>query len=217
MEDTDLQEKAVLDLVDELDPLFQGQDALLQALRELDPEAAAEAAAEAASLGREAVLERLRTARTASTAAASSFDPFKASVVRTAPQPVRAESSTDRQLQELQQRRRELEGDPSAVQRATVVIFPSQPSSASSVSPIDEGVSLSSQTSLFDTSSSSSSSNSSSSSSAAGPVPGGLLKKILQVGKEEDAPLTTRAVRELQRLQKERVYSRTLVRLIYDC
>ena len=44
-----------------------------------------------------------------------------------------------------------------------------------------------------------------------GTIPGGMLKKIMQSGKEEDSPLTTKAVRDLQRLQKERVYSRTLV------
>jgi hypothetical protein len=45
-------------------------------------------------------------------------------------------------------------------------------------------------------------------------LPRSVLQKILKRGSEEDeAPLTTAAVRELQRAQKERVYDRTLIKV----
>jgi hypothetical protein len=45
-------------------------------------------------------------------------------------------------------------------------------------------------------------------------VPRSVLQKILKRSSEEDeAPLTTAAVRELQRAQKERVYDRTLIKV----
>lgn len=45
-------------------------------------------------------------------------------------------------------------------------------------------------------------------------VPKAVLQKILKrSSQEDDAPLTTQAVRDLQRAQKERVYARTLIRI----
>jgi hypothetical protein len=51
----------------------------------------------------------------------STFDPFKSTITRTAPQPGRVESSTDRQLEALNKRRLEIEGDLADVARATEV------------------------------------------------------------------------------------------------
>lgn len=51
-------------------------------------------------------------------------------------------------------------------------------------------------------------------SATGGPVPRSVLQKILKHGGEGDeTPLTTAAVRELQRAQKERVYDRTLIKV----
>lgn len=43
-------------------------------------------------------------------------------------------------------------------------------------------------------------------------APRSVLQKILKGG-EDNTPLTTQAVRDLQKAQKERVYSRTLIRI----
>ena len=173
--------------VEELEALFQAQEALLFALQELNTDP------EAAPITKEIVLQRLQQQASASSSRpVISFDPFKASVVRTAPQPVRMESATEKQLQELQLKRRELEGDPQSVQRSTVVSFPSQQPSGQQ--PMEHSDATYVQQAA-----------------GSGTIPGGMLKKIMQSGKEEDSPLTTKAVRDLQRLQKERVYSRTLV------
>ena len=176
--------------VEELEPLFQAQEALLFALQELNTDP------EAAPITKEIVLQRLQQQASASSSRpVISFDPFKASVVRTAPQPVRMESATEKQLQELQLKRRELEGDPQSVQRSTVVSFPSQQPSGQQ--PMEHSDATYVQQAVD--------------AAGSGTIPGGMLKKIMQSGKEEDSPLTTKAVRDLQRLQKERVYSRTLV------
>lgn len=45
-----------------------------------------------------------------------------------------------------------------------------------------------------------------------GPVPLSLMKSLLKKP-EDDVPLTTKAVRDLQRAEKERVYQRTVVRI----
>lgn len=44
-------------------------------------------------------------------------------------------------------------------------------------------------------------------------VPRSVLQKILK--RDEDAPLTTQAVRDLQRAQKEKVYRNTLIKIRY--
>ena len=46
----------------------------------------------------------------------------------------------------------------------------------------------------------------------AGGVPKSLISKILKKG-ENDTPLTTKAYRDLQKAQKARVYSKTLIRI----
>lgn len=181
--------------IEELELLFRAQEALLYALRELDTDP------EAAPFTKDIVLQRLQQASSSSSRAETTFDPFKASVVRTAPQPIRMESATEKQLQELQQKRRELEGDPLSVERSTIVSLPSQQSSSSGKQSINDSEENYMQLAV----------GSSSSGTGPGSITGGIMKKILQSGKEEDAPLTTKAVRDLQRLQKERVYSRTLV------
>ncbi|KAJ1398559.1 hypothetical protein B484DRAFT_438374, partial [Ochromonadaceae sp. CCMP2298] len=144
--------------------------------------------------------------------AAVVFDPYKAFVVRAAPQPVRpsageeggmAQSSTERQLQQLRRRRRELQGCAEDVVRDTEVLLPmaqgvsgqsGEKGSSSSSSYVDAGVAMEVEDE--------------------GPgmsVPRSVLQQILK--KEEEKPLTTQAVRDLQRAQKERVYARTLIKI----
>lgn len=50
-------------------------------------------------------------------------------------------------------------------------------------------------------------------------APRSVLAKILKrsADGEDNTPLTTQAVRDLQKAQKERVYSRTLIRIKYGC
>lgn len=143
------------------------------------------------------------------------FDPFKSLLVRNAIQPTRDISTTDIKLEQLQKRRRELEGSPEMVQRETEVrlflllaflsflllifsliyiyiqaVFPAGPSSSSnSASTVLEN----------------------GSSSDAGGVSKSIMQKILKG--EEEAPLTTKAVRDLQKAQTERIHSRTLIRI----
>ena len=183
-------------VIEELEPLFRAQEALLYALRDLDTDP------EAAPYTKEIVLQRLQQASSSSSRQETAFDPFKATVVRTAPQPIRLESATEKQLQELQQKRRELEGDPQSVERSTVVSLPSQQPSGNNKQTINDSEEIHMQQAMG---------SSAPSGTGSGSITGGIMKKILQSGKEEDAPLTTKAVRDLQRLQKERVYSRTLV------
>ena len=59
--------------------------------------------------------------------------------------------------------------------------------------------------------------NHSSSSAAAGAGAGAItqsvVQRILNTGGEDSTPLTTQAVKDLQKAQKERIYARTLVRI----
>lgn len=110
-------------------------------------------------------------------------------------QPFREESITAIQLEQLKRKRAELEGEPGAVSRDTKVVFPAQnQGSVSDLSHLSEG--------KFDRESEEAESSA---------VPKALLQKILR--KEDETPLTTLAVRELQKLQTEKVYQKTVVRI----
>jgi len=133
----------------------------------------------------------------------ATFDPFKASILRTAPQPVRVGtnphsseslSRTDAQLIQLQKRRMELEGDPMGVDRSTLVVFPREEATAPVKSDFrtDEGI---------DTDSSA--------------ISRAILQRVIAHTRPDNdgPPLTTKAIRDLQKAQRERVYSRTLIRI----
>ena len=132
----------------------------------------------------------------------ATFDPFKASILRTAPQPVRVGtnpnsseslSRTDAQLIQLQKRRMELEGDPMGVDRSTLVVFPREEAApVKSDFRTDEGI---------DTDSSA--------------ISRTILQRVIAHTRPDNdgPPLTTKAIRDLQKAQRERVYSRTLIRI----
>eukprot|EP01039_Chlorochromonas_danica_P005718 gene5718-6302_t len=125
-------------------------------------------------------------------ASSSTFDFFKASIHRAAPQPSRDISVTEMELIRLTARRLELEGPMEAVERCTEVLLPVAPKPSQDSMDVegdsrDEGKS-------------------------SGPT-SAMVQQILSREKAEDAPLTTQAVRALQRAQRERVHSRCLVRI----
>eukprot|EP01034_Spumella_vulgaris_P027512 gene27512-34239_t len=131
--------------------------------------------------------------------AAPSFDPYKSSIVRTAPQPGRVESSTDRQLEALNRKREELEGSVGDVERNTEALFPNADGDTPAP-PVDTNTPNEVNA---DTSSS-------------GALPKSVVSKILSSSKpggDDGPPLTTKAIRDLQKAQKERVYAKTLVRV----
>lgn len=122
---------------------------------------------------------------------AAPFDPFKTIVTSLTPQVAKTGgSATESELTKLAARRAELEGLSEHVQRETHAVLPSSqssaaPSKAGAAPPVEE---------------------------ESNGLPLSALKR-LGAAKEEDAPLTTQALRDLQRAQKERVYSRSLVRV----
>lgn len=211
-------------ITEQLEQLFLSQDVLLAALSELLGESQDRLPAQ---LSRAEVTQQLRESSSlaaVATAAVTGFDPFTATVVRTNPQPVRVagDSQVDRQLSELQRRRSLLEGSPDSVQRLTAVFFPAAAASSgvgAGGTLLEESVVGKEESSDSHTSGTSYASNTSNSFSGGGGGTGsskGGLTQLLQgvVGRQQaadEAPLTTRAVRDLQRLQRERVYSKTLV------
>jgi len=173
-------------VIEELELLFCTQEVLLAALGELGEQKDLPA-----MLSRDFVSQQMRAVTSPTTVVTppKCFDPFTATVVRTNPQPVRIDSELDRQLSELQQRKALLEGSPQDVQRLTAVLFPAEESNSKGLAvPVDEAVQLDSTSNK------------------------GLIKQLL-ARKQEDAPLTTKVQKDLQRLQKERVYSKTLVKV----
>lgn len=139
------------------------------------------------------------------------FDPFRSFIVRpamgatavgpdaaNAPVEVvqsgerKARSATDEQLRALRRRRRELEGARGSIGRQTKVIYPGD----SAETPAALSVPGDPEPS--------------------GPLPRSVLQKTLKAlagDGSSDAPLTTRAVRELQRLQQEKVYREAVLRV----
>jgi hypothetical protein len=155
--------------------------------------------------------ERPRLAAPISSHSEIPFDPFRSFIVRpamgaavvgpdapNAPVEVvhsgarKARSATDEQLQALRRRRRELEGARGSIGRQTKVLYPGD-------SP-ETAVALSVQGDP----------------EPSGPLPRSVLQKTLKAltgDGSSDAPLTTRAVRELQRLQQEKVYREAVLRV----
>lgn len=106
-------------------------------------------------------------------------------------------SHTDDQLASLKKRRRELEGPRGSVSRQTVVLYPGDNSSL---------VASSSQTAVDMTEEQASNAS----------LPRSVLQKTLKAlsgDGSSDAPLTTRAVRALQKLQQEKVYREVVLRI----
>ena len=127
----------------------------------------------------------------------NTFDPYKPVIARTANQPPRTESVTDKKLEELDIRRRKLEGNVENVARQTLVLLPKIDGSVASIQEylVDQGPSLDEENGNNDSKI----------------VAKTMMKKIANIG--QDAPLTTKAIRDLEKAQKERVFSQTLVRI----
>lgn len=131
------------------------------------------------------------------------FDPYKSHIVRNAPQP-RGESSTSIELNALTKRRLELEGDKEAVQRYTKVLMPNSAGAVANIQDyLDEDT-------------------------MADPEQDKQIRKALAksiIGSmsgggggddslvSSDAPLKTKAMRDLEKAKKERVYNRVLIRV----
>lgn len=117
------------------------------------------------------------------------FDPYKAAVVRNAPQPYRGESDVDKRLAIINKRRHDLEGDPDSVERLTEVCMPD---GSGNFKQVDEDID---------------SGEKSDSKIVARSIMNALKKN------SDEAPLTTKAIRDLEKAQNEKVYSRTLIRI----
>ena len=150
------------------------------------------------------------------------FDPYKTSIVRTAPQPTRGNglSQTEAQLENLNKRRRELEGSIESVSRETKVLLPRLDGTVASLQEFldngekDEGGQQPTA-----------SSSSSSSSRVGGPanevsdstiLARSIAAQMKAGGSSSaglDEPMTTKAVRDLRKAMTERVYGKTLVRV----
>ncbi len=137
------------------------------------------------------------TANTKNNMTMTSFDPYKPVIARTANQPPRTESITDKKLEELNIRRRKLEGNIENVVRQTLVLLPKVDGSVASIQEylVDQGPNPEDESSSNDSKI----------------VAKSMMKKIVNSGQE--APLTTKAIRDLEKAQKERVFSQTLIRV----
>ena len=123
------------------------------------------------------------------------FDPMKPQIHRNAAQPLRSgKSTTEEKLEMLQKRRRELEGDIESVTRSTQVLFPkldgsiAEMSLSSSMMVVNEGfkgndVDIDAEDK--------------------GKIMKAMGKKLGT--KPEDAPLTTKAIRDLEKAQKSEI------------
>jgi hypothetical protein len=109
------------------------------------------------------------------------------------------------QLEQLKRKRIELEGKPEEVERETKVVLPPSSAPTTTTTATTEPSSSSegkSERSLLEMEVDESPSG----------VPKSLLQKILKKG-EDETPLTTAAVREVQKMQNEKVYQKTIVRI----
>jgi hypothetical protein len=113
----------------------------------------------------------------------------------------KGKSTTETQLEQLRKKRRELEGIPALVERKTEILFPQSSSSSSSSSVADSKSPATSERQ-----------EEGSSCSSASYLPKSVLQKLLS-GNNEGPPLTTAAIRELQKLQNEKVYTETIIRI----
>lgn len=117
---------------------------------------------------------------------------------------------TDKQLSELNRRREALEGDPSSVTRETRVILPPIAGAGAGAGASSNGTAgcIAMQVEGGD-----GDDDGGSSSSSGNQLPRSVLQKLLGSDGSSDTPLTTKAVRDLQKAQKERVYDRTVIRV----
>ena len=155
------------------------------------------------------------------------FDPYKTSIVRTAPQPSRGGgvSQTEVQLEQLNKRRRELEGSIEAVLRETKVLLPRLDGTVASLQDFLDNSACGNDEGGKQSSASSSSSSVSRGSGATNEISDStiLARSIaaqMKAGGSSssgggglDEPMTTKAVRDLRKALTERVYGKTLVRV----
>ena len=144
----------------------------------------------------------LRPPAPSSSSGLQAFDPFKASLTRTAPQPRDSSSLTHRKLELLMGKRREAEGRPEDVERQTQLLMPSADGSVPGIEDfaIDAGVTIAD--------------GAADDGSMAGDsrLLAATVKSLLQQA-STDAPLKTKAMRDLERMQSSRVYTRAMVRV----
>jgi len=132
-------------------------------------------------------------------------------------------SRTERNLQALREKRRQLEGSPDDVQRLTEVLFPRD---GSSVPPLqkfaqDEGFLYSEKMASANDNMMMTMSDSGVGEMTVGDddreasalITHSLMNVMRKAKQLEDAPLTTAAMKELHQLERERIYTRVLVRV----
>jgi len=162
----------------------------------------------------------LKSSVSVSTAGASGnfktdFDPFKPHITRNSAQPVRELSVTEQKLKVLEKRREILEGSLESVSRETQVIVPRSAESTDS-GTIFRKSSVSSQEGEGEGYSIKNDDNEDTEEAEGGGSRNPLaqvLSQKLKGGATTEAPLTTRAIRELEKARKERIYSKTLIRV----
>lgn len=146
-----------------------------------------------------------------------SFDPFKSTIVRTAPQPHRTtDSVTESKLEQLSKRRRELEGDPDQVARCTELLMPSAEKSVPSLQSYLQVLSDSSSSILNQITGAVEQGEEDGSNDADDRrlLNKAMIQKVKNLMSNQDnSPLTTKAIRDLQKAEKERVYNRILIRI----
>jgi len=124
----------------------------------------------------------------------NAFDPYKTAVIRNTPQPYRVESEVDKKLALINKRRLELEGDPNSVERLTEVCMPDDDNKGGHLKQSDD----------IDIDNTGEKSDSKI-----------VARSIMNALKKssDEAPLTTKAIRDLEKAQNEKVYSKTLIRI----
>jgi hypothetical protein len=123
----------------------------------------------------------------------SSFDPYKSHITRNNKQPEReGKSITDEKLDLLNKRRVEIQGSIDSVERETVVFM--------GVSDSTVSESKSSSLNVADVSDSS-------------VVAASMAKKLKAFGADNDRPLTTKAIRDLEKAKNAKVYKKSLLKV----
>lgn len=129
-------------------------------------------------------------------------------------------SRTERNLQALREKRRQLEGSIDEVQRQTEVLLPRDGTSVPSLQKFaqDEGFLYSDKVGAPPTSSSMTAGTRDNEPvdddrEASALLSQSVLSAMRKAKQLEDAPLTTAAMKELQQLERERIYTRVLVRV----
>lgn len=125
------------------------------------------------------------------------FDPYSTIIHRNNPQPTRLPSKAESKVELFNKRRLQLEGLPEDVERLTKIIWPITSSSSLSSSIISEATippeDVSDKSILSQA----------------------LSNKLKSMVVSEDPPLTTKAIRDLEKIERERVYSKTLISICF--